>query len=192
MNLFDKAITFAVEKHSGDVRKGTETPYIVHPMEAAAIVATMTNDEKILAAAVLHDTVEDTDATIEDIEREFGSEVAKLVAAESEDKRREISSEESWQIRKQETIDYLRDKANAAERMVALGDKLSNIRAISRDYEKLGDALWERFNQHDPAKHAWYYGSFLETLKELSDTAAYREYEEIYRKVFSKYEIVGE
>lgn len=186
MNLFDKAITFAVEKHSGDFRKGTETPYIVHPMEAAAIVATMTNDENILAAAVLHDTVEDTDATIEDIEREFGPEVAKLVAAESEDKRREIPSEDSWQIRKQETIDYLRDKANTAERMVALGDKLSNIRAISRDYEKLGDALWERFNQHDPKKHAWYYGSFLETLKELSDTAAYREYEEIYRKVFNK------
>lgn len=58
MDVFEKAIKFAVEAHGGDFRKGTRTPYIVHPMEAAAIVATMTDDEKVLTAAMLHDTVE--------------------------------------------------------------------------------------------------------------------------------------
>ena len=67
MDILDKAIVFATKAHSGSFRKGTTTPYIVHPMEASAIVATMTDDKIILAAAVLHDVVEDTDYTIDDI-----------------------------------------------------------------------------------------------------------------------------
>ena len=70
-NLFEKAIIYAVAAHAGMVRKGTATPYIVHPMEAAAIAATMTNDDEILAAAVLHDTIEDTCVTAEDLRREL-------------------------------------------------------------------------------------------------------------------------
>ena len=107
MDLFDRAIEFAVKAHSGAVRKGTETPYIVHPMEVAAIVATMTNDASVLAGAVLHDVVEDTEYTIDDIRREFGDKVAALVASESENKREDLPSSETWKIRKQETLDHL-------------------------------------------------------------------------------------
>ena len=71
-SLLDKAIVFAVNAHSGLERKGKGFPYIVHPMEAASIAATRTNDQELLAAAVLHDTVEDTEVTLKDIEREFG------------------------------------------------------------------------------------------------------------------------
>ena len=109
MDIFDKAIVFATKAHSGSFRKGTTTPYIVHPMEASAIVATMTDDKIILAAAVLHDVVEDTDYTIDDIVKEFGEDVARLVSAESEDKRDNLPSEATWKIRKQETLDYLKD-----------------------------------------------------------------------------------
>ena len=80
--LFDRAIILAAQAHAGMVRKGSDTPYIVHPMEAAAIAATMTNDPEILAAAVLHDTVEDTGVSIADIRREFGDRVAAIVSAE--------------------------------------------------------------------------------------------------------------
>ncbi len=84
--LFNRAIQYAVDAHANQLRKGTNIPYIVHPMEAAAIVASMTQDEEILAAAVLHDVIEDTNRTRQDIEKEFGKTVAAYVASESENK----------------------------------------------------------------------------------------------------------
>ena len=184
MEKFDKAIEFAVKAHSGAVRKGTETPYIVHPMEAAAIVATMTNDVDVLCAAVLHDTVEDSDFTIEDVRAEFGDGVARLVASESENKREDLPAHETWKIRKQETLEHLKD-APVEVKMVTLGDKLSNIRAIYRDYSTLGDKLWDRFNQKDKNEHGWYYKGVADCLKdELGDTFSYKEYVELVEKVF--------
>lgn len=183
MDLFDRAIEFAVKAHSGAVRKGTETPYIVHPMEVAAIVATMTNDASVLAGAVLHDVVEDTEYTIDDIRREFGDKVAALVASESENKREDLPSNETWKVRKQETLEHLL-YAPVEVKMITLGDKLSNIRAIYRDYSVLGDKVWERFNQKDKVEHAWYYRGVAERLGELSDTFAYREYVRLMGEVF--------
>ena len=100
-------------------------------MEVAAIVSTMTDDKAIISAAMLHDTVEDTDATIEDIRREFGDKVADLVSSESENKRDNLPSSDTWKIRKQETVDRLKNESSKEVKMIALGDKLSNIRAIS-------------------------------------------------------------
>ena len=186
MDIFDKAIVFATKAHSGCFRKGTTTPYIVHPMEASAIVATMTDDKTILAAAVLHDVVEDTDYTIDDIMKEFGEDVARLVSAESEDKRDNLPSEVTWKIRKQETLDHLKDKATKEEKMIILGDKLSNIRAMYRGYLEIGDELWDRFNQKDKSEHAWYYKTIAELLSDLGDIPAYKEYVGLVDKVFSE------
>ena len=184
--IVDKAVQYAVEKHSGDTRKGTKIPYIVHPMEAAAIVAGITNDQELIAAAVLHDTVEDTDATREELEELFGKRVADLVAAESEDKRKDLPAEETWEIRKKETIDGLEQEGHEA-RLLALADKLSNIRAVQRDYEALGEEFWNRFNQKDPKMHGWYYGSLAIIFladPALKDTQACREYADRVRAVF--------
>lgn len=182
--MVEKAIIFAAKAHEGMFRKGTEIPYIVHPMEAGAIAASVTSDKEVIAAAVLHDTLEDTETTAEEIENEFGKEVLRLVQSDSEDKREELPPEQTWKIRKQETIDYLKNKADKKEKIIALSDKLSNIRAIYRDYQKIGDELWKRFNQKDKNEHAWYYKSFVETLSELDDTAAYKEYCELVRNIF--------
>ena len=84
--MIDRAAKFAEQAHRGAHRKGTRIPYIVHPLETALIASMLTNDEEILAAALLHDTIEDTDVTYEDLKQEFGTRVADLVAAESEDK----------------------------------------------------------------------------------------------------------
>lgn len=176
MDVLDRAIVFATEKHSGVTRKGCDTPFILHPLEAAAIVATLTDDRNVISAAVLHDTVEDTDATIEDIEQLFGNEIAYLVAGESEDKMTQISAEDSWQIRKQATIDELLACRDIRLKYIAMGDKLSNMRQMVRDYAKNGEKLWDRFNQKDPKKHGWYYDSFRVTLGELKGTPAYEEY----------------
>ena len=182
--LLDRAIIFAVKAHAGTERRGKGFPYIVHPMEAMEIVATMTPDQELLAAAALHDTVEDTDVTLEEIRENFGERVAMLVAHESEDKMPEMSEEESWRIRKQAAIDKLA-KAPRDAKMEALGDKLSNMRAIAYDYATIGDAIWEHFHAKDPKDHEWHYRGLADSLRELQDTAAFREFEALINQVFS-------
>ena len=182
--LLDRAIVFAVKAHAGTERRGKGFPYIINPMEAMEIVATMTTDQEILAATALHDTVEDTDVTIEDLRLEFGDRIASLVAQESEEKPEGMSDEESWHDRKQAAIDRLA-KASHDAKIVALGDKLSNIRAIARDYAEMGDALWERFHSKVPKDHEWHYRGLADSLRELQDTAAFQEFESLINKVFS-------
>lgn len=182
--LLDSAIYFATKAHADQLRKGSNSPYILHPLEAATIVSTMTADEEIIAAAVLHDVVEDTDATIDDIRESFGERVAGLVASESENKRENLPAAATWKIRKQETLDELQT-ASVEVKMITLGDKLSNIRAIHRDHRTLGGDLWQRFNQKDKAEHHWYYSSIANCLSELKDYPAYREYLALLDDTFS-------
>ena len=181
-SLLDRAITFAVKAHQGMERKGKGFPYIVHPMEAVCIVATMTNDQELLAAAALHDVIEDTDTTADDLKKEFGERVAMLLEAESDDKTGG-SKAETWHQRKQDTLDRLRN-ADLDIKIVALGDKLSNMRAIAHDYAVLGDELWNRFTVKDPAEHAWRYHALAEALNDLSDTDAYKEFHTLVNKTF--------
>ena len=174
--VLDKAIGFAARAHAGQVRKGTSTPYILHPLEAAAICATVTDDLEVLAAAVLHDVVEDTGISIDQVEEEFEARVANLVTGESEDKREGLPAAETWRIRKEEAIEHIRSAEDPGVKIICLGDKLSNMRAMHRDFEELGDELWSRFNQKDPNQHAWYYRTLAEALEPvLAETAAWRE-----------------
>ena len=187
-NLLGDAVAFAARAHAGQCRKGTKLPYIVHPMEAAAICVSFTDDVEVLAAAVLHDVVEDAGVSVDELEERFGSRVAALVVGESEDKREGLPPAETWKVRKLESIAHLASAEDVGVRMVCLGDKLSNIRSIQRDYERLGDELWQRFNQKDPAEHAWYYSTIAEVLRaELGGTGAWREYRERVDAVFSRY-----
>ena len=186
MNKVETAIQYALLAHAGMKRKGKERPYILHPLEVLCIVSTMTEDEDVLAAAVLHDTVEDTSVTLSDIREHFGERIASIVASESENKRENQSAESTWRIRKQETIDHLKS-SDRDVKLICLGDKLSNLREIARDYALLGNALWERFNQKDKAMHRWYYDSILELLAEtFGEVPAIREYRELMETVFGE------
>ena len=182
-SLLDRAIIFAVRAHAGTERRGKGFPYIVHPMEAVEIVATMTKDQELLAAAVLHDTVEDTDTTVEQIREEFGNRIASLVASESDIVLDGLPAEDSWHARKHEAIDRLAH-ASPDAKIVALGDKLSNMRAIARDYAQQGDALWNLFHAKDPKDHEWHYRGLADALSELRDTFAYNEFEDLINQVF--------
>jgi len=184
-DLLDRAIIFAVKAHAGTERRGKGFPYIVHPMEAMEIVATITPDQELLAAAALHDTVEDTDVTIEQIRDLFGERVASLVAAESDVMPEGVSEEDSWRSRKQAAIDRLAAASRDAK-IVALGDKLSNMRAIARDYAVMGDELWKIFHAPHPSDHAWHYRGLADSLRELSDTFAFREFESLINQVFKQ------
>ena len=186
MTKLDRAIRFAVNAHEGQKRKGKDRPYILHPLEVLTVVSSLTEDEDVLCAAVLHDTVEDTSVTPEEIGRAFGARVRALVAAESENKREDQDAGTTWRIRKQETVDHL----TAAERdvqLICLGDKLSNLREIARDYADSGDGLWQRFNQKDKRRHAWYYGAVFAILEEsFGEVPPIREYRKLLRAVFQQ------
>ncbi len=187
-NLLDKAVAFAAQKHAGQLRKGSNLPYIIHPMEAAVICASITDDEEVLAAAVLHDVVEDAEVTADEVETLFGKRVAAIVAGDSEDKREGLPPAETWKIRKVENIEHIKSASDPGVRIVCMGDKLSNVRSIQRDFEALGDGLWQRFNQKDPAEHAWYYSTIAEALHgELGNTDAWQEYRERMDAVFAGY-----
>lgn len=184
--LLDRAIMFAVKAHAGTERRGKGFPYIVHPMEAVSIVATITSDQEILAAAALHDTVEDTDVTVDQIRTEFGDRVASLVSTETDVVFEDRSEEDSWHDRKQAAINRLAGVSREAK-IVAIGDKLSNMRAIARDEFVKGAALWQIFHVQDPKEHEWHYRGLADSLRELSDTFAFQEFEWLIDSVFNKY-----
>ncbi len=183
-DLLDRAIIFAVQAHHNTERRGKGFPYIVHPMEAVEIVSTITADQELLAAAALHDTIEDTDVTVEQIREAFGDRIAELVHAESDQFTEGVSEEDSWHDRKQAAIDRLAAASHDAK-IVAMGDKLSNMRAIWRDYQIKGDELWKIFHVTDKASHEWHYRGLAASLSELSDTFAYREFITLIDDVFA-------
>ena len=183
-DLLDRAIVFAVKAHHNTERRGKGFPYIVHPMEAVEIVATITSDQELLSAAVLHDTVEDTEVTVEQLRAEFGDRIADLVYAESDRFTEGVGEEDSWHDRKQAAIDRLASASHDAK-VVAMGDKLSNMRAIWRDYQQKGDELWKIFHVTDKASHEWHYRGLAASLSELSDTFAYQEFVRLIDEVFA-------
>lgn len=192
--LFAAAIAFAAQKHCRQIRKGSNQdglpgiPYIVHPMEVAAIVATMTQDRDVLAAAVLHDVMEDSGVTREELEERFNARVAALVCAESEDKHAGQPKENTWFLRKSATLRHLNSPGiTREEKIICLGDKLSNLRATARDCKLLGTPYWDRFNQKDPRAIKWYYVGVGEALSDLKGCPPYEEYTELLARTFEGY-----
>lgn len=177
------AMAFASKAHEGTYRKGTRIPYITHPMEAGALAMTLTNDMDVIVAAILHDVVEDTEYTLEQIQQSFGARVAELVAYETEDKMRHLPPETSWRMRKEQFIAHL-SKAPVEAKMICLCDKVSNLRLTRMTYQQKGDSMWQVFHEKDPKEHAWYYENVLKQLGELKDTMAYQEYEMLYQEIF--------
>ena len=186
MELVSEAIAFAVRAHDGMRRKKSEAPYILHPMEAAVIVGTMTDDQSLIAAAALHDVVEDAGISITEIEEKFGKRVKELVASETEDKRADLPPSDTWRIRKEESLSVLRETKDEGVLMVWLGDKLANMRSIYRDHKVEGSSMWQRFNQKDEREQAWYYRSIADLTARLSHTSAWIEYKALTEIVFEK------
>lgn len=175
------AVAFAARAHEGQTCRSTDAPRIVHPMEVAAIAATMTSDHEILAAAMLHDVIESCGVTEDELKAQFGERIARMVRVMSEEKGPD--AEEGWQKRKLFSINRLR-AASHDQLILTLADKLSSLRAIRRDLSTYGDALWQRFNQRSASMHCWYFASVLESLAPLSDTDAYREYRDLMNQIF--------
>lgn len=182
-----QGIEFAKAAHAGAVRKGTGDPYIVHPFEVCCIASNATDDVDVLITALLHDVVEDTDHSLDEIRQRFGDRVAEFVNDESEDKMDNLPKSLSWLIRKEKFIDHLK-AAPVESQTVCISDKVSNLRAMARDYNEKGDRMWEIFHQRDPVRHAWYYRMIAQALyNNLGQSEPYKEYVELYHYIFEAY-----
>ena len=186
MELVTKATIFAVNAHDGMKRKTNKNPYILHPMEAASIAGTMSESQELIAAALLHDVVEDAGITAEQIETEFGKRVAELVLSETENKREALPADATWELRKQEAIALLKGTSDMDVKKLYLSDKLSNMRSFYREWKLLGDEMWQKFNQKDKGKQEWYYRSIADATSELSNFDAWQEYTFLVEKIFGR------
>ena len=181
--MVERALRFAAACHSGASRKGTDQPYILHPVATVAALDGMDADFDLLAAGALHDVLEDTQATLLDVYEQFGVDVAALVNAHTEDKRR------VWYQRKLQAIAQATD-AGLREKKLILADKLANLHSMYNDRRKVGDKLWQRFNA-PKSMQAWYYGRLLAALAPMkghTETAnAYQEMNGLVKDLFVNY-----
>ncbi|HMB44581.1 MAG TPA: HD domain-containing protein [Candidatus Methanoperedens sp.] len=176
-NLIDSAFKVAVIAHQNQTKKGTNIPYIVHPISVAQILLQAGFPEEIIAAGILHDTVEDTKVTLDFIRDRFGDRVADIVNGCSEP-----DKSLPWKERKMHTIEFLKT-ASLEVRIVACADKLLNIRTIASDYEKIGDKLWERFTETRKEEHEWYYIGVAASLCEQPGTKDMAIFQQLNKEV---------
>ena len=177
MNKLEEAIIYATIMHQGKVRKFTQNPFILHPLEVAQILSTMTEDMEIITAGILHDIVEDTDGTLEEIEKRFGESVAELVEAVSEQSYPGEEKSSTWKCRKEASMKVLVNTQNTGVKMLWLADSLANLRSIAALYSEIGEDLWEKLHQHDPEAQCWYYRTIAENVElSLNRTGAFKEF----------------
>ncbi|MFD1737521.1 HD domain-containing protein [Bacillus salitolerans] len=180
MNIVEKARIFARNAHHGQTRKLSTEPYFVHPEAVAKILLDANLAEEIIAAGYLHDTVEDTNVSIEDIQREFGHEIAEIVAGNTEDKSK------TWEERKKHTIEYTRTAAFEMKCLIA-ADKLDNLQSIANTNSHDGEK-WSHFKR-GKEKQGWYYkgiaDSLFENIQEEIPTYFYT-YKSLVNEVFSE------
>ncbi|WP_301109786.1 HD domain-containing protein [Sporosarcina sp.] len=157
INIIEKAFQFAVKKHKGQCRKGTDIPYITHPFAVCMILKHHGYNDEVVAAGLLHDTLEDTDTTEQELLLQFGPYITELVQSASEQ-----DKSLSWEERKLHTIKEL-PVHHLDQLAVIIADKLHNIRSIQADLDETGDTVWRRFNR-GKREQSWYYMSLLNAL----------------------------
>lgn len=187
-DLLKKALDVAYEQHKDQYRKGiNKARYIYHPLEVATIVSQLTYDENVIIAALLHDTVEDTNYTLKDISEEFGDDVMHLVDLETEDIDKSVPRIATWKDRKSHFVERLRNEQDKRAYLIVLADKLANLRSLYREYQLLGEDAFNQFNMKDKSEHRWYYKSVLDIIEPYyKDTLQYKEATSLFNAIFGE------
>lgn len=158
-----KALEFAVNAHSGQFRKGTKLPYIVHPVDVMRILISHNASTDAVIAGILHDTLEDTTTTVDDLKQTFGERITQLIMGASEP-----DKSLSWEERKKHTFEFLSQTNDVEQLMVACADKLSNVSTIKQDFDAIGNEIWKRFKRgYDQQK--WYYCGLADIFEKHTD-----------------------
>lgn len=178
--ITEKAKLFALQAHMGQVRKNEkDKPMIMHPFLVAGILATYGFDENVISAGYLHDVVEDTPYTIDDIKKEFGDDIADLVMGDTEPDKLL-----SWNERKQYTIDSCQN-LSFRHKAVICADKIANLEDMYLKFEKQGIRDFSVFKEGED-KQRWYYTSVYESLikNEDKDLPIFQRLKEVLDKLF--------
>ncbi|WP_347549158.1 HD domain-containing protein [Pseudalkalibacillus hwajinpoensis] len=157
MRIIEKAIETSAIAHDGQYRKRSKLPYLSHPVTVGFYLIEAGAEEKVITAGILHDVLEDTSISFNELESEFGIEIANLVLGCSEP-----DKSLPWEDRKRHTIEKLKT-ASYSIKQIACADKLHNLTTILYDYEQEGKLVWQRFNRGRDQQR-WYYESIYESL----------------------------
>ena len=177
MNILEEAIIYATIMHQGKVRKFKNIPFILHPLEVSQILSTMTDDTEVITAGILHDVLEGTVGSRNEISNRFGERVALLVSSVSENDYPGEDRKETWKRRKEDALLLLKNSDDLGVKMIWLADKLANLRSLAAIYSEIGEALWGKLNQSNPEEQHWYYQSIAENLElTLNKTGAFKEF----------------
>lgn len=169
--LIEKALLLALRAHEGQERKEQPIPYIVHPVEVALILAKHGFPDPVIAAALVHDTVEDTPVTLEDVRRELGEEVAALVAPVTHD------DSLSWDDKKKAYVESVRG-ASEAVKAISVADKIANAESLIAAAGKQGTGIWAHFKRGRDKK-LWFEHAMLDMLRESWQNPLVDEYAEL-------------
>lgn len=159
---YHAALTLAARAHREQNRKGSDVPYIVHPVGVSVILLRHGFSEDVVVAGLLHDVVEDQDVPLSSIEAEFGPEVAAMVDVVTE-KTQEGDVERPWEERKAGALDRLR-RASTGAVAVKAADVVDNARALARDLRCEGASFWNNFSR-GPAQRLWYFHSVAQVVR---------------------------
>ena len=160
------ALKIAAKAHSGQYRKGTNIPYISHPVAVGMIIGQYTNDETTIVAGILHDILEDVNPAIyseADMRRDFGDEITDIVKDVSEPKTAG-QPKLLWKERKESYLKRLGNSYYIEAYIVAVADKIHNLTDILKDYDQFGDEIWHRFNTSEQ-DILWYYREVFYLIK---------------------------
>jgi GTP pyrophosphokinase len=157
-----RALAYATKAHGDQVRKGTDVPYIIHPIAVSTIVFEYGGTEDQAIAALLHDVVEDCGgvARLHEIRDMFGPDVADIVEQCSDSFTESKDGKEEWRTRKERHTEHLMQHMTRSAAVVIAADKLHNLRAIRRDLRIRGAALWDLF-QGGQQGTMWYYARMI-------------------------------
>ena len=178
----NRALGFSAKAHLTQLRKGTDIPYVTHPFAVGMILANAGCAEDVVVAGILHDTVEDSEVTLDMISAEFGEYVARIVARCSEP-----DKTLSWEERKQHTLDEMK-KAPLEVQFVACADKLHNISTMIEEQRRSGDEIWKRFKR-GRAQQGWYFHGLLDSFAkgQIYSHPLYKEFKLAIESLFGSH-----
>ena len=175
--MINQAIIFATKAHAGQVRKVSHSPFILHPLAVGCLLGDAGEGEDVVVAGILHDTVEDTEVTLEDIRERFDENVATLVDGCSENKAL------SWKERKVNTIEFLKTASDKVC-IVTCADKIHNLQVSITGIKEHGADFFSHFKKgYDEQK--WYYGSIRDVLQtRIPEHPLFKMYDEVFEEAF--------
>ncbi len=171
IGLIEKAVRIATRAHNGQMRKETDLPYVMHPFMVAFKLSKYGFSDEVVAAALVHDVIEDTSFAKEDLIQELGDKVWNIVEAVTND------DTLPWEEKKLKYINSVRNAGDEAK-AVATVDKIHNLESLLIAFEKYGDEVWSHFNR-GMEKKIWFEESMLKMLKDSWKHPMIEEYDRL-------------